>query len=617
MVKLDGTNGAFLWTRPLDPVDPNVNVADGKLAIDAAGNVNYTDDGNLYRVSSAGVQLFVRGAANFGAKLFFNSVTTDAIGNAFVAGSCQTADFGTGAFTGPGSFVVKFAPDGTIDPIFAPYFQPGQVFPVDLHLDADGNVVVAGGFYGDGTAPDFGALPFNSWGSPDTFLFARSAVTGNFVWAKQMSLVTAGGLDALGLGSGRKVFASGGFDGSMLFDGYQLINSQPGAVGNQNLFVGSFRAPCGTPGCDLVPPVFDPRSIPGTLSAIGRPIVVYATSRVGAVVLYTPPVARNAAGDTDYDGVAINCLPASGATFPIGVTTVRCSATDPHGNSVSTTFPITVLASAGPVLLNVPSGIQTGATGATGAVVTYQAPTAADQVDGVLPVTCTPPSGALFTIGTTTVACSATDQATPPNQTLATFPVTVTVAGRPTITVPNPGPVVDATKPTGAIVTYGASAKDAVGNPIAVTCTPASGSLFPLGVTTVNCSATDATGNQATASFVILVRFKWTGFLPPIKNDGTSSFNLKSVVPVKFQLATGINNAVAHLTLAKLTNGVPGPEQNAVPATNWNTGNLFRFDPSCNQYIFNMATKSLSKGKWRLRVNLHDTVSDTVDITLK
>jgi hypothetical protein len=200
---------------------------------------------------------------------------------------------------------------------------------------------------------------------------------------------------------------------------------------------------------------------------------------------------------------------------------------------------------------------------------------------------------------------------------LATFPVTVTVAGRPTIIVPNPGPVVDATKATGAIVTYAASAKDAVGNPIAVTCSPASGSLFPLGVTTVNCSATDAAGNQATASFVVLVRFTWTGLLPPIKNDGTSSFNLKSVVPVKFQLATGINDAVAHLTLAKVTNGVPGPEQNAVPATNWNTGNLFRFDPSCNQYIFNMATKSLSKGKWRLRVNLHDTVSYTVDITLK
>ena len=617
VTKLSGADGAFMWTTPLDPVDTNINVTDGKLSVDGAGNVNYTDDGNVYRVAAGGGQMFARGALEFGAKLFFRSVTTDAGGNAFVAGSCESANFGTGAFQGPGSFVVKFGPGGAVDPSFTPYFQAGQVFPVDLHLDADGNVIIAGGFFGDGAAPDFGAQPFNSWGSPDTFIVARASATGKFVWAKQMSLVTAGGLDALGLGSGARLFASGGFDGSMLLDGYQLINSEPGAVGNQNLFIGSFKTPCGTPGCDVDPPVFDPRSVPGAGSAIGRPIIVYATSRVGAVVFYTPPIARNAPGDTNYNGVVVNCLPASGSTFQIGVTSVRCTATDPHGNSVDTTFPITVLALAGPVFLNVPRDIRTGATSGAGAVVTYQPPTATDQVDGQLPVTCNPPSGSVFPIGSTTVACSATDNAEPPNVELATFTVDVTVVGRPTITVPNPGPVVDATKATGAIVTYVASAKDAVGNPIPVTCTPASGSLFPLGLTTVQCSARDAVGNQATASFVVLVRFKWSGFLPPIKNDGSSVFKLKDTVPVKFQLANGIKDAVAHLWLAKVTNGVPGPEQKAVPATNWNTGNSFRYDKSCGQYIFNMSTKPLSRGKWRLRVDLHDTIGHTVEITLK
>jgi hypothetical protein len=510
-----------------------------------------------------------------------------------------------------------FAPGGTVDLTFAPYFQVGQVFPVDLHLDADGNVIVAGGFFGDGTAPDFGAQPFNSWGSPDTFIVARAAADGKFVWAKQMSLVTAGGLDALGLGSGGRLFASGGFDGSMLLDGYQLINTDPSAVHNQNLFIGSFKTPCGTPGCDVKPPVFDPRSIPGADSAIGRPIIVYATSRVGATVFYTPPVARNAPGDTNYNGVVVNCLPASGSTFQIGVTTVRCTATDPHGNTVDTTFPITVLASAGPVFLNVPSDIQTGATSGAGAVVTYQTPTAVDQVDGALPVNCNPPSGSVFPIGTTTVACTASDNGEPPNLTVATFTVDVTIVGRPTITVPDPGPVVDATKGTGAIVTYAASAKDAVGNPIPVTCKPPSGSLFPVGLTTVQCSARDGSGNQATASFVVLVRFKWSGFLPPIRNDGSSVFKWRDTVPVKFQLAPGIKDAVAHLWVAKVTNGVPGPEQKAVPATKWNTGNLFRFDRTCGQYIFNMSTKPLSRGKWRLRADLHDTIEHTVEITLK
>ena len=39
-----------------------------------------------------------------------------------------------------------------------------------------------------------------------------------------------------------------------------------------------------------------------------------------------------------------------------------------------------------------------------------------------------------------------------------------------------------------------------------VTCTPASGTTFALGATTVNCSATDAAGNEATGSFTVTVR---------------------------------------------------------------------------------------------------------------
>ncbi|MFF2406003.1 HYR domain-containing protein [Streptomyces sp. NPDC058092] len=50
------------------------------------------------------------------------------------------------------------------------------------------------------------------------------------------------------------------------------------------------------------------------------------------------------------------------------------------------------------------------AKGKKGARVTYDA-TAQDATDGTLPVTCTPPSGSLFPVGSTTVTCSATDSA--------------------------------------------------------------------------------------------------------------------------------------------------------------------------------------------------------------
>src|SRR2546428_10150669 len=41
---------------------------------------------------------------------------------------------------------------------------------------------------------------------------------------------------------------------------------------------------------------------------------------------------------------------------------------------------------------------------------------------------------------------------------------------------------------------------------VPVLCSPASGSTFPLGTTTVNCSAKDAAGNVGTASFKIAVQ---------------------------------------------------------------------------------------------------------------
>src|SRR6185503_12292687 len=40
---------------------------------------------------------------------------------------------------------------------------------------------------------------------------------------------------------------------------------------------------------------------------------------------------------------------------------------------------------------------------------------------------------------------------------------------------------------------------------VTVVCTPASGSCFPVGTTTVTCTATDASGNTATCSFTVTV----------------------------------------------------------------------------------------------------------------
>jgi hypothetical protein len=65
---------------------------------------------------------------------------------------------------------------------------------------------------------------------------------------------------------------------------------------------------------------------------------------------------------------------------------------------------------------------------------------------------------------------------------------------------------VNASGHSGAIVDFAASANDQVDGPLSVICLPASGSLFSIGETTVNCSATDAHGNSASGSFTVTVK---------------------------------------------------------------------------------------------------------------
>jgi hypothetical protein len=62
-----------------------------------------------------------------------------------------------------------------------------------------------------------------------------------------------------------------------------------------------------------------------------------------------------------------------------------------------------------------------------------------------------------------------------------------------------------ATSALGAVVTYTASAIDALDPAPLVSCLPASGSTFALGSTTVQCTSADRSGNVARGSFAILV----------------------------------------------------------------------------------------------------------------
>jgi hypothetical protein len=97
-------------------------------------------------------------------------------------------------------------------------------------------------------------------------------------------------------------------------------------------------------------------------------------------------------------------------TAPAGYT-VSPSEVEPNLHQGDLTIPLLfTLVDTTPPVLNLPGNITVDATSPLGATVNYSA-SATDAVDGAVPVSCAPPSGSTFVIGTTTVLCTATDAA--------------------------------------------------------------------------------------------------------------------------------------------------------------------------------------------------------------
>ena len=141
------------------------------------------------------------------------------------------------------------------------------------------------------------------------------------------------------------------------------------------------------------------------ISGLPQDITEEATGPDGARVSWQAPSAT----DVVDGNVNVECSPASGTIFGLGQTTVSCTATDSRGNTNSKTFSVTVNDTTAPAISDLSSNITKVATSASGANVTYTSPTATDLVDGAVNVSCQPASGSTFSLGETTVSCSATD----------------------------------------------------------------------------------------------------------------------------------------------------------------------------------------------------------------
>ena len=221
-----------------------------------------------------------------------------------------------------------------------------------------------------------------------------------------------------------------------------------------------------------------------------------ATSPSGAAVAYPVPGAT----DNLDASVSVSCTPASGSVFALGNTGVTCSAQDVAGNPAAVSFTVTVSDTTAPDL-TMPANMTVEAQSASGSTVSFTA-SASDAVTVSPAVTCLPPSGSMFALGTTTVQCSTQDAAG--HSASASFTVTVSDTTAPGLTMPA-NMLLEANSPAGRTAVFVATASDAV-SAATVTCSPASGSMFAVGTTPVNCSAQDAAGNTSTAWFTVTVQ---------------------------------------------------------------------------------------------------------------
>ena len=278
---------------------------------------------------------------------------------------------------------------------------------------------------------------------------------------------------------------------------------------------------------------------------------------------------------TDIGCAGVVCAPPSGSFFPVGTTTVTCAenasasaATDAAVvvAASSCSFTVTVTDTVAPVI-SCPGDIAVSSDlGQCSAVVTFTV-TAADNCSGIT-VTANPPSGSTFPKGTTTVTATATDAAG--NTASCSFTVTVIDTQPPAIVCPSN---VTAIAPgTCATVNYPVPVATDNCPAVGVSCSPAPGTCFPLGVTTVRCVSTDSSGNAAACSFTV------TAFDVCVQDDsdvsrvvlvnsstgdyrfccGGNTFTGKGTVSVRGSIVTLEDNVAGRRVSVKVHKGVAG-----------------------------------------------------------
>jgi hypothetical protein len=143
---------------------------------------------------------------------------------------------------------------------------------------------------------------------------------------------------------------------------------------------------------------------------------------------------------------------------------------------------------------------------------------------------------------------------------------------------------------TSMVVNYPAvTATDGCSSSVDVTSSPASGSVFPIGATTVNASADDGTTTPSTCTFKVIVQYDFAGFFQPV--DNLPVFNVVQAgraIPLKFSLSG--NKGLGIFAVGSPSSGPVGCNSSDPASDLTETvtagGSSLSYDPTTDRYIY-------------------------------
>jgi len=217
----------------------------------------------------------------------------------------------------------------------------------------------------------------------------------------------------------------------------------------------------------------------------------------GSVVSWTEPTAID-----NCQAIGLMSDISSGSLFDVGSTLVTYTVEDPSGNVTTESFQVVVTEDEPPALVGMPTSVTIfNDAGVCGAVHEWIEPTSTDNCQVASQVS-TQSSGDLFSVGITVVTYTTTDAAG--NETSDSFQIEVLDQEDPVLN----GLPLDATisvDPGNCSALYQWVEPTPADNCgiASVTVDISSGSVFPLGLSTVSYTTTDINGNMITSQFTV------------------------------------------------------------------------------------------------------------------